>query len=133
MYYEDADLGRRLRLSNHRMMFVPQAVFHHSHTNSNDAMHTLTHLCGKQTSRHIYQLKNPEKQLWKAVASWSVIEFQSMVDQVLKLKARDLFVELVSCFRLLTKLGAVAKSRKTEKMVRLQINHASKECNNIWT
>jgi GT2 family glycosyltransferase len=120
MYYEDGDLYHRLSNLNKSVMFVPAAIFHHSHSNTKDHLQTVASLTVKRTSKHIFSIKNSEKSFGKALLAWMLLEFRTVIENLLKLNFRQLSIEIVSSFRLVGKIGAIRRSRENEsKFMRL--------------
>lgn len=117
MYFEDGDLYHRLTKMSKQVMIVPSAIFHHNHTNTKDELQTISSLAVKRTSKHIYILKNTGRSFEKALAGWALLEVRTIVEYLLKLKFRNLLVEIISCVKLFGKLIAVRESRKSEMVM----------------
>ena len=59
MYFEDEDLCLRLKRMNRKLIIIPQAVFHHFHSNTNNySKESISGLITRFRSRQIFQLKN---------------------------------------------------------------------------
>lgn len=114
MYYEDVDLGRRLKNANQLMMLVPAAIFHHTHSNTDPARQTFNDILIKRVSRHIYVLKDPQRSFLRIFINWTVLEIRNLIQCLLQLKFKDLIIEVISVFKTIIKIRKINLSRKTQ-------------------
>jgi GT2 family glycosyltransferase len=118
MYYEDADLYERLTNMKRKLMFVPDAVFHHKHTNTSKASQTIGFIATQRTSRHLFYIKNRKASTSRALLAWCILEFRTIVEYFLKFEIRLLVAELQACIRTLAKLPRLLARRRAQAVGR---------------
>lgn len=113
MYYEDVDLGRRLRNENQLMMLVPAAIFHHKHSNTDPAQQTFHNILTKRVSKHIYVLKETQRSFLRIFINWTVLEIRNLIQFLLQLRFKDLLIEVLSILKIIFKIRKIYQRRKT--------------------
>jgi N-acetylglucosaminyl-diphospho-decaprenol L-rhamnosyltransferase len=118
MYFEDADLYERLKNMGRNIILVPEAVFHHTHSNTtNYHSETISALAIRRSSKHFYTLKHHQKGVWRALPGWCLLVFRNFANYLLGFNFREMWIELIAFVRVWPRLGKIADSRKKEQKV----------------
>jgi GT2 family glycosyltransferase len=122
MYYEDADLGRRLKQNGNLIMFLPAAVFHHLHSNTDPAKQKFKNLLVKRISRHKYILKDSARGFLRNIINWGVLEIRNIIQLLLQFHFKDFIIEIFSAISVFFSLRSLFISRRTDLRIRQNKN-----------
>lgn len=117
MYFEDADLYKRLEHFNKKVMLVPGAVFHHTHGNTtNYDSESIKGLVNRRTSKHIYSLKHNKHNLFSALPGWFLLLFRNSIVNVVSLRFQELLIEMWSAASVVFKLHKIYRVMQAERL-----------------
>jgi GT2 family glycosyltransferase len=115
MYFEDEELYNRMSKQNMRFYFLPGAVFHHKHTNTDLTKQTYSLLYNKRKSKLLLQLIASERSTIKSIVSIGILVLRNMLMFIFTLKLRSLIIEINSFFSILLNIRAIIRYRNSEK------------------
>jgi len=118
MYFEDEDLCLRLKRMNRKLIIIPQAVFHHFHSNTNNySKESISGLITRFRSRQIFQLKNKKKITFKVFFGFLLLELNRTLEYLLHLEFKLMFVQLMSTISVIVNIPKVRKNMKKQELI----------------
>ncbi len=118
MYYEDEDLCLRLRGLNLNMIIIPDAIFHHFHSNTNNyANASFADLLMRFRSRQIFQLKNKEKLTFKRFTGFFLFEFSKVLGFLFQLELKLMFAQILSIISFVFIVPRVIVSMNKQELI----------------
>ena len=107
MYYEDVELYERWLNLGKKLILIPAAVFHHSHSNTNESIQTIGSMAEKRASHHIFFLKNKKT----SISGWLLLEIRTFIGQLLKFEFKPMAVEFSSLLKVIKRSKQINKRR----------------------
>lgn len=99
MYFEDADLYKRLQLIKYKVMIVPTAIFHHTHSNTtNYENRSIKENAVYKTSSYIFSIIHSEKKFFRSILGWSVLQLKRLFENIFKLRGKELTSEFLATY-----------------------------------